>query len=718
VLSTAGRALAPVVDLLIRLWLAEAFFVSGVLKAANWQNALFLAAHEYPVSWLDPVTAAWVGVSIELVGAVLLAAGLATRAAAMAMLALTLVIQFDYLALDTHLFWAALFAWYVVRGAGTLSLDRALARGLAGSAIPFAGAAVRLTRATGERGGPLLVLGLRLWLAAAMAVAAWASLTGSTPPEAVALLLPVRTAAHMPGGLLLPGAILLALGLGTRATSIALLVALVGRQMMDPRLGEDWYWMLSFALLTLHGPGALALDLGVRDVLLRSFPGLAGKSSLALDELPRVVIVGAGFGGLTCAAHLRDAPVRVTLIDRRNYHLFQPLLYQVATAGLSPGDIAAPIRGLFREHANTEVRFGEVTGVDTARKQVLLGERRVPYDYLVLATGATHSYFGRDDWGRYAPGLKRVEDATEVRRRLLTAFELAEAESDEQARRSLLTFVIVGGGPTGVELAGAIAELARFGMDKEFRRFDPASAQVILVQAGPRILPAFPESLSGKSKDALEQLGVRVLLNSRVEAIDEDGVTISGRRIAARTVLWAAGVVASAAARWLGTQADAAGRVVVGPDLSVAGVRDVFALGDTASSTAWNGKPVPGLAPAAKQGGTYVARVIRTRVEGRPAPGPFAYRHLGSLATIGRKAAVADFGWVKVWGAPAWWLWGLVHVGFLVGLRNRVSVMFDWFWAYLTYRSGTRLITGGGPGGEEAGRIPSVPKTRPMAKAA
>jgi NADH dehydrogenase/putative oxidoreductase len=278
---------------------------------------------------------------------------------------------------------------------------------------------------------------------------------------------------------------------------------------------------------------------------------------------------------------------------------------------------------------------------------------------------------------------------------MLTAFERAEATEDELERRSLLTFLIVGGGPTGVELAGAISELARFGMDKEFRHFDPSQAKVILVQSAPRILPTFPEVLSHKAKDALERLGVEVLLNSRVEHIDEEGVTVSGTRIPARTVLWAAGVVASPASKWLKGQADNAGRLKVHADLSVPNLPNVFAIGDTALSLGWDGKPVPGLAPAAKQGGAYVAKVIRARIEQRTPPRPFAYVHLGSLATIGRKAAVADFGWFKVWGAPAWWFWGAVHLGFLVGVRNRVSVMFDWFWAYLTYRGGTRLITGG-----------------------
>jgi NADH dehydrogenase/putative oxidoreductase len=394
----------------------------------------------------------------------------------------------------------------------------------------------------------------------------------------------------------------------------------------------------------------------------------------------------------------------VTLIDRHNYHLFQPLLYQVATAGLSPGDIAAPVRGLFRDRFNVRVLLGEVVGMDTRERQVLLDDQRIPYDYLVVATGAAHSYFGRDEWAPFAPGLKRVEDATEVRRRLLMAFERAETTDDVAERQRLLTFLIVGGGPTGVELAGAIAELARWGMEKDFRRFDPAQARIVLVQAGPRLLPTFPEQLSRTSRRSLERLGVEVLVDSRVEAINEDGVTVNGRRIAARTVLWAAGVIASPAAKWLGADADSAGRAKVDERLSVSGLSDVFVVGDTAASNAWHGKPVPGLAPAAKQAGGYVAKVIQARVDGRQDPAPFVYRHFGSLATIGRKAAVVDFGWIKLRGALAWWFWGAVHVGFLVDLRSRLSVMFDWFWAYLTYRSGTRLITGG-PAAKRTGSL-------------
>jgi NADH dehydrogenase/putative oxidoreductase len=385
----------------------------------------------------------------------------------------------------------------------------------------------------------------------------------------------------------------------------------------------------------------------------------------------------------------------VTVIDQTNFHLFQPLLYQVATAALSPGDIAAPVRTLFRNDVGIRVLLGRVTGVDTQRQIVTFNEREIPYDYLVLATGATHSYFGKEGWAPYAPGLKRVEDAIEIRRKILTAFEQAEATGDADRRASLLTFLIVGGGPTGVELAGAIAELARFGMDKEFRMFDPADARVILVQSAPRLLPAFPETLAAIAQRSLEKLGVQVLLGSRVEDIDPDGVVVSGKKILSSTVLWAAGVTASPAAKWLKVDCDSAGRIKVGADLGVPGISNVFAIGDTALSSGWKGKPVPGLAPAAKQGGTYVARQIRARVEARPPRSAFKYRHLGSLATIGRKAAVADFGFVKLWGEPAWWLWGMVHVGFLVGTRNRIATLINWFWAYLTFSGGIRLITGG-----------------------
>jgi NADH dehydrogenase/putative oxidoreductase len=400
------------------------------------------------------------------------------------------------------------------------------------------------------------------------------------------------------------------------------------------------------------GAGPFAVDELVYLRLRKLFPQLDGKPAFSLADAPHVVIVGAGFGGLAAARRLRWCRARVTLIDRRNYHLFQPLLYQVATASLSPADIATPIRSLLRHQFNTIVHYGRVTGIDPQAKAVLLDDRSMPYDYLVLATGARHDYFGNDEWERTAPGLKKIDDATAIRRRILVAFERAEACADDMERAALLTFVVVGAGPTGVELSGAIAELARQGMEQDFRRFDPSAARVILVQAGPRVLPTFPETLSARAKVALEKLGIEVRLNCRVSAVDEAGVMAGDERIAARTVLWAAGVAASPAAKWLGAPADRAGRIKVLPDLSVPDAREIFAIGDTALVEGSGGVPVPGLAPAARQGGEYVARVIRARIEGRPAPGPFRYKHLGSMATIGRKAAIAELGPLKLWSMP------------------------------------------------------------------
>jgi len=693
IVGVLERMAAAPLDLLIRLWLAQVFVLSAVLKLAQWDNALYLAAHEYPVSWLDPRTAAWVGATTELLGGLLLAAGLATRAAAFALLVLALVIHANYLALDVTLLWAALLGWYVVRGAGTLSLDHLIAPGLAVSPLPWVATALRWAAAVTRHGAPVYLLLLRAWMAAALLL-----MGGMPSPGHFSEWLPWQSIQMAIPGWHVPIAVLLIAGLATRPVALVALLATFTAMMMDSVRPVEAWWPLLFGLLAMQGAGSWSLDALIVRVLRDRYPQLQGKPAFSLEGLPRVVIIGAGFGGLACAGRLKHEAVSVTLIDRHNYHLFQPLLYQVATAGLSPGDIATPIRGLFRDSFNTRVLYAEVNGVDTAAQTVQCGSLQVPYDYLVIATGASHSYFGKDQWAPFAPGLKRVEDSTEVRRRVLSAFERAEATEDAGERRELLNFLIVGAGPTGVELAGAIAEMARHGMQKDFRRFDPASARVMLVQSGERILPAFDATLSRRAQLALEQLGVEVLLNSRVEVIDAGGVTVNGRRIAARTVLWAAGVVASPAARWLGVPADNAGRLKVEPDLSVPGHRNIYCVGDTALSLGWNGQPVPGLAPAAKQGGQYVARVLRARLRGNSLPGPFVYRHLGSLATIGRKAAVADFGVVKLSGAPAWWLWGLVHVGFLVGVRNRVSVMLDWFWSYLTLRSGTRLITGGPSG--------------------
>jgi NADH:ubiquinone reductase (H+-translocating) len=408
---------------------------------------------------------------------------------------------------------------------------------------------------------------------------------------------------------------------------------------------------------------------------------------------PHVLIIGAGFGGLFAAQALAGSPVEVTVIDRHNYHLFQPLLYQVATAGLSPADIAWPVRSILRRQANATVLLGEVTGVDTQGREVLLGKRRVRYDWLVLATGARHSYFGHDDWETVAPGLKQIEDATDIRARILLAFERAEAENDPAQRRALLSFVVVGGGPTGVEMAGALAELARRALVRDFRHIDPRGARIVLLEAGPRILSTFPEKLSAIAQRSLEKLGVEVRTGKAVTACDEHGVGVGENRIASRTILWAAGVAASPAAAWIGAEADRAGRIKVNPDLSVPWHQRIFAIGDTAL-VMQDGKPVPGLAPAAKQQGSYVAGVIDAAVRGSPAPPPFRYRDYGNLATIGRKSAVIDFGWIRLSGFIAWVLWCVAHVYYLIGVRNRIIVSIHWLWAYFTFQRGARLITG------------------------
>ncbi|MFI0844396.1 NAD(P)/FAD-dependent oxidoreductase [Mesorhizobium sp. IMUNJ 23232] len=408
---------------------------------------------------------------------------------------------------------------------------------------------------------------------------------------------------------------------------------------------------------------------------------------------PHVVILGAGFGGLNAAIGLRNAPVDVTVIDRRNYHLFQPLLYQVATAGLSPAQIAMPIRRILSRQKNATVLMEKVEGVDTASREVVTENRRIPYDFLVVATGARHAYFGHDDWEPVAPGLKTIPDATEIRGRILAAFERAEATQDANLRADLLTFVVVGGGPTGVELAGAIVELARHALVRDFRHIESATARVILVEAGDRILPTFPEELSAKAKKQLQRLGVEVRLGAAVTRCDRDGVSLAnGHEIAAASVLWAAGVMASRAAKWLDVPADRAGRVVVDERLHVPGRGGVYVIGDTAAVKGADGRSVPGVAPAAKQMGRYVARLIKARLAGSDIE-PFRYRDYGNLATIGRKAAVADFGWLRLSGFPAWLLWCFAHLFYLVGFRNRIIVFLDWAWAYVTFDRGARLIT-------------------------
>ncbi|MDX0282321.1 NAD(P)/FAD-dependent oxidoreductase [Sinorhizobium meliloti] len=413
-----------------------------------------------------------------------------------------------------------------------------------------------------------------------------------------------------------------------------------------------------------------------------------------MQERHHVVVVGGGFGGLQLVNDLKGAPVKVTLIDRRNHHLFQPLLYQVATTVLATSEIAWPIRRLYRDRQEVTTLLGDVAGVDMIAKEVTLAHgQSIPYDTLVLATGATHAYFGHDEWAAVAPGLKTLEDATTIRRRVLIAFEQAEVEEDTARRDALLTFTIIGAGPTGVELAGIIAEMAHRTLPGEFRRIDTRLARVVLVEAGPRILPAFSEELSAYASRELEKLGVEVLTGTPVTDCTDEGVTIGESFVPSRTLVWAAGVQASPAARWVGADADRAGRVKVGPDLTAPHHPDIFVIGDTASVIQEDGKPVPGIAPAAKQQGAYVAQVIRGRLTGSPAPGPFRYRHQGSLATIGKRAAIIDFGRIKLRGSLAWWIWGIAHIYFLIGTRSRFAVAWSWLWTYLSGQHSARLIT-------------------------
>jgi NADH:ubiquinone reductase (H+-translocating) len=409
-------------------------------------------------------------------------------------------------------------------------------------------------------------------------------------------------------------------------------------------------------------------------------------------DRPRVVVLGGGFAGLSAARALARVAVDVTLIDRHNYHLFQPLLYQVATAALAPNTIAAPVRAILRAQHNATVLMETVTGIDTAGRAVLIGEQRVAYDFLIVATGARHSYFGHDEWEKFAPGIKTLFDALSIRQQVLSAFEAAEVCNDPSERRRLLNFILIGAGPTGVELAGAITELAKASLVHDFRHIDPSSARIILIEAGPKVLPTFSARSSAAARRALERLGVEVRVGEAVTVCDADGVEVGGERIAARTILWAAGVAASPVAKWLVAPADRAGRVVVREDLSVPGHPEIFAIGDTCASQSWDGKLAPGVAPAAKQMGAYAASVIRARVEGASAPPPFRYRHAGSLATIGRNNAVADLGWMTLSGWPAWLVWSVAHIFFLIGFRSRIVVALDWLWAYVTFRRGARII--------------------------
>lgn len=415
----------------------------------------------------------------------------------------------------------------------------------------------------------------------------------------------------------------------------------------------------------------------------------------------RVVIVGAGFGGLSVVKSLKGASVDITVIDQRNHHLFQPLLYQVATASLAPSEIAWPIRSMLQDRHDVTTTLARVVGVDTAGRAVQLADGgRVSYDTLILATGARHSYFGHDEWEGFAPGLKTIEDATAIRGRILSAFEEAERETDPVRQQALLTFAIVGAGPTGVELAGTIADLAHDTLPRDFRTIDTHRTRVLLVEAGPKVLGGYPDQLSHYAKKALEKLGVEISLGAPVTKIEQGAISFGERRVEAKTIIWAAGVRASPAAEWLNAAADRNGRIMVEADLSVPGHPEIFAIGDTVVINGLDGSTVPGIAPAAKQEGAFVGKTISLRLASSGVSEPFRYHHQGSLAQIGKRKAVADFGWIKLRGATAWWLWGLAHIYFLVGVRARLSVVLSWLWIYTRNQRAARLITQ--PGSEAA----------------
>jgi NADH dehydrogenase len=431
---------------------------------------------------------------------------------------------------------------------------------------------------------------------------------------------------------------------------------------------------------------------------------------------PRIIIVGAGFGGLAAAKALKNTPAEITLIDRTNHHLFQPLLYQVATAALTPSQIATPSRSILRKQKNTTVILGEVTGVDKDQKCVLVSDadrQNVPvaYDYLILATGATHSYFGHNEFEAFAPGLKSLADAEAARNKILQTFELAEAEEDPSRHQDLLTFILVGAGPTGVEMAGALAVLVQTTLKSDFRRIDPASARIVLVDMAPRVLPPFSEDLSKAAKQRLEKLGVEVRLGHSVDQIDADGIVVAGERIASKTVIWTAGVAPSPAGKWLQVETDRAGRVRIQQDLTVPGHSEIFVIGDTASLDQ-NGKPLPGVAQVAMQQGRYAGKVIHNRIAGKPAPGPFSYFDKGSMAVVGKGFAVLQSGKVQVSGFGAWLTWAAVHLQFLATSSLRLTVFLQWVWTYVTGQRGSRLIV------NHHGSEPGKPATDSATKAA
>lgn len=688
-----SRTSWPFVDIVFRIWLANKLLVAGILMASNWDTSILLVKNEYPIPWLNSGVEASLGILAEIGGGFSLLFGLFTRLGALALIILATLTQIYYVKLDINLFWIALMAWYLLRGPGPISMDYLLKDGLARSPIPFASLLGKFFEKTRPVFSDIYLFCLRLWLGITLIIV---SSRINLTSEAMHFLfpwLPVHSATIIFAYSSFLFSFLFIVGFATRILALIGFVLICHAYPDLSLVVSPFYWIMSMALFFIFDAGKFSLDELIFNVLKRHFPQLSGKPAFTLDNLPHIVIIGAGFGGVTCAMSLRHVPVRITLIDQHNYHLFQPLLYQVATGSLSPGDIATPVRSLFADQFNAEVLLAKVNAIDKDKQLVISGSLQIPYDYLVIATGAKHSYFGKDSWEPYAPGLKQVGDAISVCSKILETFERAELETNVEERVKLLNFIIVGGGPTGVELAGAIAELAHYGIKKDFRHFDPASAKIILIQAAPRILPTFSETISNKAKLSLEKMNVKILLNSRVEEIDAAGVVVNGERIYSKSVLWAAGVSASPAAQWLGVEADKVGRVKVTEDLSIANYSNVFVIGDTALANAWNGKPVPGLAPAAKQQGKFVAKLITKKTYNQQVPKIFKYTHLGSLATIGRKSAVVEINGLKISGASAWWLWSFVHIVFLIGARNRFSVISNWIWSYFTFRSNNLLIT-------------------------
>jgi NADH dehydrogenase/putative oxidoreductase len=614
------------------------------------------------------------------------------------MLILSLVIQFSYQALDQHLFWAILFGWFVVKGAGPISLDALIGRGIAATALPLAGTITRIFEALSRCGDPAIKLLLRCWIAAlffrsgVMKISNFDMTQMLFHAQSAQGLLPPRLAARLTILIELACLVFLVLGAGTRITAIVLigLSALV-----DPTYQQSIdlaYYLMVLALIALHGPGALSIDNLVVRALRRRFPGLRVMPRVSCEGLPRVLIVGGGFGGVAAAKALRNTSCRVTLVDQRNYYLFQPLLYQVATAGLSPADIAGPIRGLFRDQPNVRVLLGGVTAIDVGAREVIMRDVRVPYDYLVIAAGARHSYFGHDEWAPFAPGLKQIEDATNIRSRLLFAFEQAENAEAPALRREMLTFVIVGGGPTGVELAGALAEIARQSLPQDFRSIRPESARIVLVEGSPDVLPAFPEALRQAARRSLEQLGVEMRTGSVVTAVDEAGVSLGAELIAAQTVLWAAGVAASPLATSLGVPVDRMGRLTPQPTLALAEYPEIFVAGDLCAFTQ-DGAILPGVAQVAMQEGAQAARNVLRTIRGERLES-FRYRDYGIMATIGRGSAVGDIFGIKISGFLGWIFWLFLHIFWLIGFRNRIVVMTEWAWSYFTMQRRVRLITG------------------------